>query len=104
MGIIEMESTTEQQRLWPLAITVDDLVTPLRVIVQMNQTGERRCGVIVERMRVTSREQHNITVLNPSWLGLSFDLQVSSTKAKDVEHALLASRKIIPPRRRKPTA
>jgi hypothetical protein len=64
------------------AFTKNDLVTTLRVIVQMYQAGEGRCGSVVERVRVTRREQHNITVLNPYWLGLAFDLQVGSTKLR----------------------
>src|SRR5215213_11915499 len=99
-GIREMERSTEHQQLWPRAFAVDNLMPTLRVVVQMYEARQGRYGVVIERVRVTGREQHNITVLNPYWLSRSFNLQVGSTKAKDMEHTVLARRKIIPPRRR----
>ena len=96
-----MESATEQQRLGSRAIPVNDLVPPLRVVVQVDQAGQGRGGVVIERVRVTGREQHHITVLNPDGRWLAFDLQVGAPKAKDVEHAVLAGRKIIAPGRYK---
>src|SRR5690606_37665058 len=99
MGILEMESATEHQQRTFLAFIVDDLMATLRVVVQMNQASEGRRGIVVERVRVTGREQHHITILNPYWFGVSFNLQIGSTKTNDVEHAVLAGRKVVAPGR-----
>src|SRR5262245_47075221 len=102
VGILEVESATEHQWLWPLTFTVDDLVHPLRIIVQMyHAPGWWRCKFVGKRVRVTGWEQDYIAVLNPYWLILSIDLQEGPTKAKDMEHAVLAGCKIIAPGRRK---
>ena len=81
----------------PLAFMVDHIVSPMRVVVQMNQAGERRGRMVVERVRVTGREQHKIAVFEADGPGFSFDLQIGATRANDVKHTIPADSKVIPP-------
>ena len=98
-GIFKMECATEHEQLWPRIIIVDNLIAPLRVIVQLDQARERRQWIIIERVRMTRGEEQHIAILHPDCCLLTFDLQISATPADDMEHAVLARGKFIAPAR-----
>ena len=77
----------------------DHVMPALRVIVQLNQAGEGRRGIVVERVRMTCGKQQHVAVLNLHRFGLAFDMQIGFAVVQDVKHTIFAGGEVVAPRR-----